>query len=531
MALFESIVVCEFYSFNIGVLYPNKLDQLRNSLCPNDNLDESVCLAKCVGGNLKDPKHITANGLNLLKVLNHFDTKYLYPEFRDRRHAERFLFPPLQISHNGSITEVQVVLTIHRSGVGTFMFLMTDLSASDSDELREIVTFHKRTVSVTCHDRTARYIAQAGGSVPQAASLDDMLVIHLRLLDPTLLLENGIEDNTDDSEEKIRKSSVNHYQFISIDGVPSEIDTIDNFIIANKVPLVDAAEAYSYFEKPEFSYSRSRKEEFLLREFPSESSQRKHLHYQINDRRLFAISSIMAHPEIYSYATNKPWYSSHLGLIELVYSQFEVLYVLHGRLWDDPQEYGEVLSLEERAFVSLSDYLNARVIDHPQGNKFMNRLRKALNVDDYFKVVNARLELAHSTAVERYNGLLATASMKLSRQSRGLTIAALVLSAVLAISGAGVLFDIFSPPNNNTKCVEVTPASGLKYDASVPTDQSFAEMPAPFLPNYDNLTVLRLCERPNSNPRSAIAIVGIWLGIMIIVVLSFLGFSRGSDGD
>lgn len=392
---FRDVVICEFYSFNAGVFDKSLHESLLNRL---DNRTDIWVEKFC--GTSQNIESGHADDMNLLRELFKFEEKYVYPEFRNLRRCTRYLLPGFALKYHDPTLglpqdlKVDVVLSLHRSGVATLMFLAKGLNLCSDEGLKLLVNFHMTGHLVDYSDRLRALLADH----PPLASLDRLFSAYLDVLHPSLVDINRI-DCSARSGNVLAESMVNQYEFISIDGVGNDVDA---FVEQNRQTLIDTVEAYSYFTKPGFSFAASRKADVLKGFFTPGSSVRRHLTYQMNAYRIVAVSAIKAHPDIYDYGP-APWYASYLGMIELVLGQFEVVYLLHGELWKQLGSKADILKLQESSYESLLDFLNARVIDHPRGVKFISRLAGVLRIQEYYDVVKERLEMADTIASEHHS--------------------------------------------------------------------------------------------------------------------------------
>jgi hypothetical protein len=367
---------------------------------------------------------------SLIEMLRHFEATYLYPEYRHLRRNVRFLLPGLYLTAYGSERTVQVLLSIHESCVATLIFLLDPIPECDATALKSLAVLYDSEQAARYSDALIGLARDFKVSLTPHASLDSLFVAYLKIISTStgldLLASNQINLDSPDVHVAINLSLSNRYQFISVEGVEANVDDIRTYVAANRQALVDAAMAYRSYASTEFSYSASRHENEILRHFTDDASVRKHLTYSMNDQRVLAISAISAHPEIYPYDTNRPWYSSYIGMIELVIGQFEVLYLLHGELWRDLAPAGKkMVQLRRRAYAALIDFQNARVLNHPRGRKFISRLGDYLNINSYYEVSRSRLELAVGIAAEKQQAAE-------RREGRANSIALMILAVLMA---------------------------------------------------------------------------------------------------
>lgn len=415
---FEDILLFEYYGFNVGVHDV----ELRTRTFDRLEANTWLWLASSRGARVESRSQDVNTNRSILNALHKFDNRSLYPEFRTLERSTHYLIPGFTYEDEEHHT-VEVVLTLHKSGVGTVLMHPTKYESCTAAQLKQLaVRSHRVPKNVTCSDKLLRILEQTRLSAPARASLDQMFLLYLRALSPTsegeLLTANSITVDADDADP-LAEAKVNRYQFVTIEGVPASAD-LDQFVQEHRDALVDAAEAYSWHAGPNFSFCASRRQDVVHSCFPRDSSVRRHLRYQMNSYRILAVSSIHSHPQIYKYDT-APWFSGYLGMIELVLSQFEVLYLLHGELWKRLGTRDDLVMLQERSYESLLDFLNARIIDHPQGRKFVRKLSETLHVEEYYQVIKERLGLAQIVASERHKDQEQRVARALDRQTRDST--------------------------------------------------------------------------------------------------------------
>jgi len=342
-----------------------------------------------------------------MEMFYQFEQKYLYPEFRILKRAQRFLLHGFRIQQGEVEWDVQVLLTLHLSGVATLLFYIAPFyETCSAEQLKELTVFYRQRKRIHYSGGLKSAFEKRSIDTVPRASLDGMFIQYLLLLcdderHEALLTSNQVQPDEDHDEIRINQSLVNRYQFISIDGVPKEAENITSFVEQNQEALVDVAMAYRDYARG-FSISRSRSEDEMDRMVKKQASVRKHLTYFMNSERLLAVSAIKAHPEIYPYKESH-WYTSYLGMIELVLSQFEVLYLLHGDLWNRLRPDREnMITLRAQAYTALMEYHNARILDHPRGRLFIEKLSQTLSIGSYYDVVKSRLDLALDIAKDRH---------------------------------------------------------------------------------------------------------------------------------
>ena len=428
--IYRQVVLCQYYSFDIGLSDKELSGRVFQSLEDNRN----IWLARFTGSSLKDETG-QIDDETLLKSLYRFQNKYLYPEFRVLLKSSHFQLPSFSIKVFDFDIAVEVVLNCHKSGVGTLMFLFASIPHCSGRNLKALTSIHSTSVPIhySVHLRDALEKSQL--STPSESSIDDMVVIYLKLLHPD---ERLVQQNSISLQSKKRnilsESRVNMYQFISIEGVGKDEVSVVEYVQRNRTELIDAAEAYSKYCLPQYSVVASRKEEALVGCFPADSSERKHMVYQMNGMRLLTVSAISAHPEIYQHE-GRSWYYSYLGIIELVLCQFQAIYLLHGELQDNLNNNKEdLLEMQERAYESLHEFQNARIIEHPRARSFMKRLTEYMQIEDYYRVVKERVDLANRIIIERHND-------KEKRRATHLQLLGVLLTLLLSLQFADNFFE------------------------------------------------------------------------------------------
>lgn len=401
-SVFKDVIFCQYYAFCAGRLGTDRTDEVIKNVCNHKEL----WLAR-FAGNERDSHRDRGEDEQLMEMFYQFEQKYFYPEFRILKRAQRFLLHGFSIQDDEVEWDVQVLLTLHLSGVATLLFYIAPFyETCSAGELKELTVFYKQRKRIHYSGGLRAAFAKRSIDTVPRASLDGMFIQYLLLLcdderHEVLLRSNQVQSDEDDDAIRINQSLVNRYQFITIDGVPKEIENITSFVEQNQEALVDVAMAYRDYAR-EFSFSRSRSEDELDRIVKKKASVRKHLTYFMNPDRLLAVSAIKAHPDVYPYK-DSPWYTSYLGMIELVLSQFEVLYLLHGDLWNRLRpERENIIKLREQAYAALMEYHNARILDHPRGRHFMEKLSQTMSIGSYYDVVKSRLDLALDIATDRH---------------------------------------------------------------------------------------------------------------------------------
>jgi hypothetical protein len=394
-------------------------------------------------GIFHSPKNASSNtntSYSLVEDLRKYDTDQYFPEYLSAERIRYVELRNIKLNFRGQTLEAQVLLSLHEYGVGTLIFVFSNINMINFDHLRDLIFLSDIKSEYVSPFKSVLKEKPNGNSVTLTQVFGEILCLLERDTNIKIIRGNTTAPKPTTNSFSISEENYNVYVSVFISDPGGMFNTPEEFVKKNEKEMFELV-TIRYHHKDNKYYYFSRSNAYIESIMKKLLGNRRHISYYLTEERMTAISLAKQHQDWYPY--DYKWWIGYLSLLNVVRMQFQLLYKLYKRLYirtmtEDPTK---MIGLRRIIINGLEEYHNLRFPVNERTREFVEHCKEAMNLNRFYDVIEEKLDLITQSIEEYFD-------RESQNRSNATTTAVNLLTIILSLPAAIQIVDKFSvnPP-------------------------------------------------------------------------------------
>jgi len=429
--LLNDVAIAYVYSFSFEEVDVKKVI---DALSKRDYIKSRTCHSP------KNPSSNIKTSYSLVEELRKYDKDQYFPEYLSSERIRCVELRSIKLNFNGKTLEAQVLLSLHEYGVGTLIFVFSNINMINFDHLRDLVFLGNIEGEYIFPFKSVSKEKPNGNFVTLTHMFGEILGLLEKDTDIKIIRGNTTALESTTNSSSISEENYNVYVSVFISDPGDMFNTPEEFVKKNEKEMFELV-TIRYHQKDNKYYYFSRSNAYIESIMKKLLGNRKHIRYYLTEERMTAISLAKHYKDWYPY--DYKWWIGYLSLLNVVRMQFQLLYKLYKRLYIRNMTENPTRRIELRRIIinGLEEYHNLRFPVNERTREFVEHCKKAMNLNRFYDVIEEKLDLITQSIQEYFD-------RESQNRTNATTTAVNLLTIILSLPAAIQIVDKFfvNPP-------------------------------------------------------------------------------------